>query len=262
MRKPSIFSKDYERKIRKRRRRIVIFSIVCVLILSVVLIKFTRKTVDFTNVRAGIQKWIDEDTQNSNIVEEIPQTVQPEVPIVQIVPEAKLMDFKVSDGKILKVEYEEVNGKIQLKTVKDIPAGIEYNISPSKELILVLDEKQNMQTMNTKGEVKNITKTSYKAPNGEVFNKDTVQTTYKDYLWHKTPKFINNEKIVYKTNMPYFGIDINQYLWVVNIDGNNESTLWQSKAKNITIGEIKEKGLEVIIDGNIKYINNDNNLIN
>lgn len=263
MRKPSIFSRDYERKIRKRKRIITTISILAFLLVSVGVVKFTTKTFDFTDVKAKIQKWIDSDTSNTNIVQEVPNIESaPEVPVEPIVPEVKIMDLKVSEGKILKVEYEEVEGVIKFKDAKEIPQGIEYNISPSKELVVVADDKQNIKVINTKGEEKNITKDSYVSPKGEVFKKDIVQSTYKDYLWHKSAKFINDKKIVYKTNMPYFGNDLNQYLWIVDIDGKNETTLWQSKGKDVTIGELKEKGIEITIDGNVKYINNDNNLVN
>ncbi|MGL5086978.1 MAG: hypothetical protein ACRC68_14905, partial [Clostridium sp.] len=64
------------------------------------------------------------------------------------------------------------------------------------------------------------------------------------------------------TNIPYFGTELNQYLWIIDLENSKETTLWQSKSKNITIGDIKEKGLEVTIDGNVKYVNNENNLVN
>lgn len=260
MRKPSIFSRDYEKQIRKRKRIIVTSSIIIVLLLGAIILQVTANTFDFTNVKAKIQKWIDGDAAITEVVEEVPEKVQ--VPLKPIVEEPKIIELKVAEGKALKMEYEEIEGKIKFKEAKDVPEGITFNISPSKELVLVIDDKQNMKVINTKGEEKNITKDSYIAPNGEVFKKDIVQSTYSGYLWHKDAKFINDSKIVYKTNMPYFGYDLSQYLCIIDLDGKNEITLWQSKGKDISIGEIKEKGLEIVIDGNVKYINNDNNLVN
>lgn len=266
MRKPSIFSRDYERKVRKRKRIIVTISILLFLLISVIGLKLTREAFDFTDVRAKIQRWIDGDTINNNIPGENTGKEEgentPVVPEEPVAPPDKIIDLKVNDEKILKMEYEEVDGKVKFKEAKEVPEGIEYNINPSRELVVIIDNNENMKVINTKGEEKNITKESYIAPNGEVFKKDVVKTTYKDYLWHKNAKFINDNKIVYKTNMPYFGYGLDQYLWIVDIDGKNEITLWQSKGKSITIGEIKEKGIEVTIDGNIKYINNDNKLVN
>lgn len=263
MRKPSIFSRDYEKKIKKRKRIMVTIFILVLLLVGVLVVKFTKKAFDFTDVRAKIQRWIDGDTSNDNIIGENPEVEEPqETPEEPIVIEEKIMDIKVNEEKIIKIEYEEVDGKVKFKEVKEVPEGIEYDISPSKELIVVIDDKQNMKVINSNGEEKNITKESYIAPNGEVFKKDIVQNTYKDYLWHNSPKFINDNNIVYKTNMPYFGYNLNEYLWIIDINGKNEITLWKSKGKNISIGEIKEKGIEITIDGNVKYINNENNLVN
>lgn len=260
MRKPSIFSRDYEKQIKKRKRIIIVISIIVLLLVGSIIFTVTAKYFDFTNVKAKIQQWVDGDTSSENIIEDIPSVENSsETPIESTV---KLIDIKVSEDRILKVEYEDIGGVIKFKEAKEVPDGIEYNISPSRELILINDDKQNIKIINTKGEENNITKESYIAPNGEVFKKDVVQSTYNDYLWHKSAKFISDKKIVYKTNMPYFGYGLSQYLWIVDIDSKNETTLWQSKGVDITVGEIKEKGLEVIIDGNIKYINNDNNLIN
>lgn len=265
MRKPSIFSRDYEKQIRKRKRIIMVISILILLLVSAIIIKFTTKSFTFTEFKSRIQQWIDKDSKNDDDMVEIPEKEQIAAPVEQskpIVPEVKFMEFKISDKKILKVEYEEIEGKVKFKNLKEIPENIEYDISPSKELIVVTDDKQNIKIFNTKGEEKNITKENYISPDGEVFTKDIVQKTYTDYLWHKSAKFINDEKIIYKSNMPYFGYELDQYLWIVDIDGKNEVTLWQSKGRDITIGEIKEKGIEVTIDGNVKYINNDNNLVN
>ena len=266
MRKPSIFSRDYERKVRKRKRIIFTISILVFLLISIIGLKLTREAFDFTYVRGKIQRWIDEDNVNGDIAEETTEGEEventPVVPEEPVAPSVKIIDLKVNDEKILKIEYEEVDGKIKFKEAKEVPEGIEYDISPSKELVVVTDNNENIKVINTKGEETNITKESYIAPNGEVFKKDVVKTTYKDYLWHKNTKFINDNKIVYKTNMPYFGYGLDEYLWIVDINSKTEITLWQSKGKSITIGEIKEKGLEVTIDGNIKYINNDNKLVN
>lgn len=260
MRKPSIFSRDYEKQIRKRKRVIIIISIIALLLVGMVTVKFTAKAFDFTGIKAKIQQWIDGDTSDNNIIEDVPNLEPiPEVPIETV---AKTMDLKVDGSRILKMEYEDVNGVIKFKDAKDVPSGIEYDISPSKELVLITDDKQNIKVFNTKGEENNVTKDSYIAPNGEVFKKEVVQSTYQDYLWHKNAKFVNDKKIVYKTNMPYFGYGLSQYLWIIDLENKSETTLWQSKGNDIIIGEINEKGLEVTIDGNVKYINNDNNLVN
>ena len=119
-----------------------------------------------------------------------------------------------------------------------------------------------MRVFNVEGKEVSITKDKYVAPNGEIFNKETILQTYSGYLWNVEAKFISDTKVAYITNLPYFGTDLNKYIWVVDLNDNSHKTLWNSKGKDIKFGEIKEKGLEATIDGNIKYVNSNGDLIN
>lgn len=265
MRKPSIFSRDYERKMKKRRRRIAIISIIVFMIVGAISMKIAMSKINMETLRNKVQTWIDEDkilegnenteeknnSENSKVVEETPKE-----------PEPKIMEFKVNDNLILKVEYEDINGELKFKEVKDAPNNIYYSINQSKNLILTIDEKQNMKLFNINKNEANLTQDKYIAPNGEVFNKDVVLETYKGYLWSVEAKFISDTKVAYISNVPYFGYDLNKYIWIIDLNSNVHTTLWNSKGKDIKFGDFKEKGLEVTIDGNVKYVNADGQIIN
>ncbi|KLE15902.1 hypothetical protein [Clostridium sp. C8] len=266
MRKPSIFSRDYERRMRKRRRRIALISILGLIIIGIVFMKIAMSSINMDTLRNKVQMWIDEDdatkeedknisdledNEDNQVVEEAPKE-----------PEIKLIEFKVNDNIIVKAEYEDINGAIKLKGVKEAPSNIYYSINAGKNLILTIDEKQNMKFFNMDKKEVNITKDKYTAPNGEVFNKDSVIQTYNGYLWNVEAKFISDTSVAYISNVPYFGYDLNKYVWVVDLSNNNHKTLWNSKGKEIKFGELKEKGLEVVIDGNVKYVNVNGELTN
>ena len=266
MRKPSIFSRDYERQMRKRRRRITIVSILGVLIIGMLFLKIAISSVNIDTLRNKIQSWIDEDNKdvkddidNINEKNTEKETKEEETPKE---PEVKTMDLTVKEGLILKAEYEEDNGKVKFKGIKDVPNNIYYTLNQDKNLILTIDENQNIKIFNVNAKEAIITKDKYVAPNGEVFNKDAVLETYNGYLWNKEAKFITNTKVAYISNVPYFGYGLNKYIWVVDLNDNTHKTLWNSKGKEINFGEIKEKGLEVTIDGNVKYMNSNGELIN
>lgn len=269
MRKPSIFSRDYERQMRKRRKRIAIISILGVLLIGILFLKIATNSINMETLRNKVQNWIDEDNKdnkdiqddNSNISEEnIPEeTTQEEAPKE---PESKTKNLTVKTGVILKAEYEENDGVIKFKGIKDIPNNIYYTLNQEKNLILTIDDTQNMKVFNIDGKEANITKDKYVAPNGEIFNKSEVLQTYNGYLWNVEAKFISNTKVAYISNVPYFGYDLSKYIWVVDLNDSNHKTLWNSKGKEVKFGEIKEKGLEVTIDGNVKYINSNGELIN
>jgi hypothetical protein len=266
VRKPSIFSRDYERLMRKRRKRIAIISILGVLVIGILFLKMAMNSINMETLRSKVQSWIDEDneeiqdnTNKTNEENKQEETVQEETPKE---PEIKTMDLIVREGIILKAEYEESNGVVKFKGIKDAPSNIYYTLNQDKNLILTIDENQDMKIFNVNTKEANITKDKYIAPNGEVFNKSSVLQTYNGYLWNVEAKFITNTKVAYISNVPYFGYDLNKYIWVVDLNDNSHKTLWNSKGKEIKLGEIKEKGLEVTIDGNVKYINSNGELIN
>lgn len=261
MRKPSIFSRDYERQMKKRRRRITLIAVLGVLLIGFLFLKVAMNSINMETLRNKVQSWIDEDKEEvkddtDQLEEEIKQEETPKE------PESKTMDLVIKEGVILKAEYEENNGTIKFKGIKDVPSNIYYTLNPDRNLVLTIDENQDMKVFNIDAKDANMTKDKYVAPNGEVFNKSSVLQTYSGYLWNMDAKFISSTKIAYISNLPYFGYDLNKYIWVVDLNDNSHKTLWNSKGKEIKFGEIKEKGLEITIDGNVKYINSNGDLVN
>lgn len=261
MRKPSIFSRDYEKLMKKRRRRIAIISILGVFFIGFLFVKIGMSSINIDTLRNKGQSLVDEEKviseENATDIEE--ENKQEEIPKE---PESKTMDLIIRDGVLLKVEYEEVNGEIKFKTVKDAPSNVYYTLNPDKNLLLTIDENQDMKIFNIDTKEANITKDKYVAPNGEIFSKESVLETYNGYLWSVEAKFISNTKVAYISNMPYFGYNLDKYIWVIDLNDISHKTLWSSKGKEIKLGDIKEKGLEVTIDGNVKYVNASGELIN
>ena len=264
MRKPSIFSRDYERQMRKRRKRIFLISILSVFLIGTLFIAVAVNSINMETLRNKVQNWIDEDKikneENTLIKEEvIEEDIIEEAPKE---PEIKTMDLLIREGLILKAEYEENNGEVKFKGIKDIPSNIYYVLNPNNNLILTIDENQNMKIFNVDKNEANISKESYVAPNGEVFNKNNILESYEGYLWNVEAKFIDSTKVAYISNLPYFGYALNKYIWIVDLNDNSHKTLWNSKGKDIKFGDIKENGLEVTIDGVTKYINSNGELVN
>lgn len=261
MRKPSIFSRDYEKMMKKRRKRITLIAVLGVLLIGFLFLKVAMNSINMETLRNKVQSWIDEDKEaaqddTNQLEEEIKQEETPKE------PESKTMDLVIKEGVILKAEYEDNNGTIKFKGIKDVPNNIYYTLNLDKNLVLTIDENQDMKVFNVDAKDSNITKDKYVAPSGEAFNKSSVLQTYNGYLWNMDAKFISNTKIAYISNVPYFGYDLSKYIWVVDLNDNNHKTLWNSKGKEIKFGEIKEKGLEITIDGNVKYINSNGELVN
>lgn len=253
MRKPSIFSSDYEKQMRKRKRIIIGSSLVVILVVGCFGIEIIRDQFNFTKVKNKLQAWVDEDVQEEeNIIEE-PAKVSEEEQIKN-----NYLNLKIEAENDMKLELDK---DFNIINVVENKKSYQYDISTDKKSILILDSTQNIKVFSNKGEEKDYTLKTYSSPDGDSFNKDQVLKSYTNYKWHFNPKFINGEKIAYISNMPYFGLGDNQFLWVYDIKSNKHSTIWQSKGKEIKINNIGEKGLEVSIDGNTKFIDNNGNLV-
>ncbi|MBX7365770.1 hypothetical protein K4H70_03955 [Clostridium chauvoei] len=258
MAKPSIFSRDYKRQMRRRRRNraIIISSVILLIIVGF-------GAINFSYVKAKIQNYVyktEEDIEEVQTDKEVIQQQTDE--IEEFKEEKKVLDLSIGDGRNIKVEYDENNNIIKFKDVLEIPKGIYYNISPSKEFLLIIDEKQNMKIIDSKSKVENITSPTYIAPNGERFEKDSTLQIYSNYIWNSEAKFISDSKVAYISNIPYFGSNLNKYIWIVDIQNKAHTTIWNSKAKDIKLLSQNDKGLEISIEGNIKYLDKQGKLLN
>ena len=123
MSKPSIFSKDYERRMRKRKRIIVLITLISVCTIGIVIFNTKIKNLDFTNVRANIQAWVDsgkteEELENENINE----THEEELEEVKEETKAKdlFVEVVLAEGVNAKIKYIEDNRLKQLMYQKGI----------------------------------------------------------------------------------------------------------------------------------------------
>jgi len=275
VKKPSIFSRDYERKMKARRRKIITIVLVSILALTLIFTKILANSLNFDNLRVKIQTWIDSDNKNigdqnnseeinnqkneGNISDETNDLLDEKEKSENI---TLIKEFKISEDNILKVSYEKLNDKETFNEVIENKENIYTTFNETKDLILIIDKNQNMKIFNINGEETTITKTVYTAPNGESFYKEDILKSYSDYVWHESAKFISDSKIAYISNMPYFGYDLNKYIWIYDISNNNHKLLLSSVAKEIKFNNLADKGLEVTLDGNVKYINNNGEIIN
>lgn len=130
-------------------------------------------------------------------------------------------------------------------------------------MIVILDKDQNMKLINIDGKVTDITKKEYVSKKGDKFKKEVKIKENKNYLWHSEPKFMDDENIVYVSNLPYFGTAAtNQYAWIYNIKTKKDTVIWKTKGKKITIGKIvPKKGIEIKVDKNEYIISNKGSIV-
>lgn len=255
--KPSIFSKDYERRMKKRKRLVTITVLLVLAALLIIVFNSKIKNLDFTNIKANIQAWVDSDKpeekkdseEEAKELEERPETVEKK-------PEKLYVDINVAEGITVKAEYIEEAGIKKFVEITPIE-GYTFNISPSKEKLLILDNAQNMKVSDTNGNVTDITKGSYISQAGTTFMKETILQSNPSYIWHSQSKFIDEDNVVYVSELPYFGKNgTKKYVWIHNISSNTDRTIWNFVGQDIVIGDIvPEKGITITLNGNVYYLN-------
>jgi hypothetical protein len=263
--KPSIFSKEYEKKMKNRRRNSIIISLAILLVISALIIKVIYNPIDYGNIKGNIQAWIDSDN-NSNTkqieVKKEGKSLDEEIINNEIVKEEpekpleKFVDITLDSGTIVKAIYvDDNNGEEIFKTLDTTEKGVSFSISPSSKQMIVTDTNSVITLYNVDGTTKIISKDEYISTNGGIFTKEAAMQARPQYLWNANPKFISDEKIIFVTNRPYFGKTANkQYLWITDIQTGVDSVLWELAGENIEIGEKEEKGIKITIDGNSYYI--------
>lgn len=266
MGRPSIFSREYERKMKRRKRNFIFFSLIIVVLACAVVLKFVYDPVNFDNVKARIQAWIDSDTEpgnevvensesNDDITDSNPEVGEKEE---ELPVEEQYMDIAQSSGKTAQAVYIEENGEKIFTEVKDLDTGVTFDISPSKKEIIVSDVNSVITLYKIDGTSKVVSKDKYVSTSGSVFTKDNTLNSQPNYLWNSNPKFVNDSNVIFITNRPYFGTAATkQYLWMTNIENESDRIYWELAGTKIEIGNKAEKGLEVTVDGKQYFIAED-----
>lgn len=269
MGKPSIFSREYEKKMRKRKRNTIIISFAILAVISGLIIKVICNPIDYANIRKNIQAWIDSDTTNvsentkvkdENITNEVVKEPIKEEPTK---PVEESINVSLISGNTAKAIYTNDNNlKKTFKTLETAEKNVTFNISPSGKQMIVTDNNSIITLYNVDGTSKVVSKEKYISTNGSVFPRDDTMKNNPEYLWNVNAKFINEDKIIFVTNRPYFGAgNLKKYLWVSDILSGTDQVFWDLAGTNIEIGEKEEKGIKITADGRIYYIDINGNYV-
>lgn len=265
MGKPSIFSKEYDRRMKKRKARITIGVILVIIVFGVVFykgyisnfIKDAKQKYEAEKVKKQEEASKSEEKPNidANVNNENKASEQ-----VQN-KEEKYYEIKFPDGNAVKAVYEEENGVKKFKYLAPTEAKITFDLSMAAQGMVVCDEKtQNVMFCDINGTQKDITLKGYTSSTaGKTFPKDAILGENPNYIWSLSPKFISESQVVYISQLPYFGKE-EKYLWIVDINDESRRML-NVPAKNISINSMTEKGLEVSADGVNKYIKADGSIV-
>ena len=255
--KPSIFSKDYERRMKRRRNKIIFVTMVAIVAIVIMSFNSERKNLDLTNMKDKMQAWVDSGEQKE-VVKEPEQIEETEKPKTL---EKNYIDINISEGIVAKAEYIEEQGKKKFVSVEPID-GVSFNISPLKEQILFVDKAQNLKIANTEGVIRDLTKKAYISQAGTSFPKDQILSKTPTYIWHSQGKFIDDTKIVYVSELPYFGNGgQKQFVWLYDLATSSENPLWSLVGSQIVVGDVvADKGITITVNGIVFYLKADGSI--
>lgn len=261
MKKPSMFSKHYEKEKKKRRKIILIVIIIPIIGLSIFLTTdfkgllnkginmknsmFVNKSKDKEKNTAGTQNKSEEVTKQTN---------SDKLKALQAKAKNETFIVSLSDGQKISIQY---TVKATKKAIKGIANSkdISYDISPSKKAVIIQSKKnQDFLYVDVNKVSKDITKKIYESSKNKPFSKKNKLEISPNYVWSITPKFINEDNIAYVSELPWMNEKATQYIWKVNIKTNTHMQIQSISGKKINFKNITSKGLETIVDGNTVYV--------
>jgi hypothetical protein len=263
--KPSIFSREYEKKMKRRRRNVILILLFILLAIFAITIKFVATPINYANIKKNIQAWIDSDNtdgvEQTEVKEDANESAKEKTKEEPQKPVEESIDIHLVSGNTAKAVCvnDETSGKI-FKTLNNIDNGVSFDISQSGKQMIVTDTNSVITLYNVDGSSKVISKDEYVSTKGSVFTKDATTQAQPGYLWNASPKFISEDKIIFISNRPYFGTSAGKkYLWITDIQTGEDKVLWDLVGDNVEIGNIEEKGIKVTIDGKVYYIDANGN---
>lgn len=263
MRRTNIFSREYERKIRKKR----FFMITIILI---ILIMFVVYIVNFSNVNNYIKdryysliskeiasvNEMQSDNYNVNDVDKEIHT-----PLEENIYDSesdKLIHNVVLGDDEINIIYRKDENNFQYLGLEDsLDSKYSFNISPNNRRILI--ENNINQDTYMIDDLFNVFKLDpeffYSNSARSRFYKENVMDTYEGYAWYKDARFLDDNNIVYISNLPWFGKN-EEYIWRTDVSDTQDIKHFMTSiaGENIEFGELTEQGIKVNINNEMKLL--------
>lgn len=254
MAKPSIFSSNYRKEVkRKRNRRIALIIIIILIVTGGGL--FIIKKSDIKSMIQSFKSSKNEvkesnespkDASEDEKSEEKEEEVEENKKVEATLPSNEQITLEVDkDNKILSIESNNSNLQSILNDSSD--KAILYDIS-----------EQTMALVDNTGNVTDITYKQYKSTKGRITTREAMLSGDSDFNWTRDPKFVGDNLIIYTSSLPWFTDEL--YLWKYDITTGEYDTLSVQGSslfggKNVSIDEYVEgRGLKVVVNNVTYYI--------
>lgn len=263
--KPSIFSRDYEKQMRKRRNRIIfgIFISVIVIMFAAASTKGIFKSLSNNMVKLKNIVTVGKESIKSAAEAKQPNAQSPKKTESNDKTESKKLDgydIQLSNGKTITVVYEVKNNDKVFKEVVDLESKALYSISPSGKSIVIFDDKvQNIILVDINGNKQDVTNPQYTSTSGTVITKNSQLSSDSNYIWCSYPKFIDEDNIAYISQLPWIGKST-KYIWVENLKEKTHTLVQGIEGEDLKLDSLTDKGLTVNVDGRIVFLTSNGNI--
>lgn len=255
MGKPSIFSRDYERKMKRRRIIIVVLIFAVVILFSGAWFLGKGKVKNFISgpKNNALDKGkVDGNTQvNKSVITKGNEDKKTS----KEVKKTDGYEIKLSNGEKIKLVYEEENKEKRFKYIYPLDSKVKYDISPSNKKAIVYDDKvQKIIYIDINGKISDVTNPTYTSTDGSVvINHDEQIKAAPDYIWCAMPKFVDENNIAYVSQLPWLN-KTTKYVWIFNIPNNTHMNTQSVFGEELTIDKLSDKGLKILIDGKTLFL--------
>ncbi len=273
MKKISIFSREYEKRIRRKRFAILLMVIIFFASLVGYIVNFSQvndyvkdfyysmvtkqvlKDEQDTSLNAKENNKLTQDTNDENDKNQNQFAV---VDNLDLGPVHSNKEVKLSDNEILNVVYYKNGDEVEFQGIDEsFVDKYKVDISPNKKLILIDDfNNQNTYLVDSNFNVYNLDPEFFYSNSAKArFYKKDVMSNYENYVWYKNPKFMDDNTIVYVSNLPWFGKN-EQYVWKTDVSNLNDLKYFMTSVagQNIDFVELTEEGIKVNINNEIKLL--------
>lgn len=258
MAKPSIFSRNYEQRMKRRKINITLF----VLILISAGYFGVRYYLDINNININFISKMSKGKKAEEKKEEEKKVTPPAVNKPEETPtdtpvevKTSFYEYKSPSGQIYKIEYTETSSLKEIVGIKSEAAVPSYDISTDKKSIVFDDlSSGDIIIMDSTGAAKKINYDTYNSKSsGILIKKDEVLKRHPNYIWAAKPHFTSDGGVVFITNLPYIKNIDSLYLWCIRKNGS-------MKMAGKLIGDINKISYEDITASGALKINVNNTI--
>jgi len=243
--KPSIFSSDYERRMRRRRIGFTLLFVVAAFIIAGVYLIGKGHISDFLTKKAKQDVVVDKNKDKTDAGQ---KTVEGSYSITL-------------GGKTIKAVYKTEGSAKTFTGIDPEENNIFCSInSPGNKTVVYDGSSQTMTLVGIDGSIQDITKTSYQSTAGSQILKDNVLSAHSGYIWCASPVFISENKVAYISQLPWLN-KTSKFVWIVDVVTKEHSRVKALEGEEVSFGKLDSKGLEVNIDGSIIYLAADGSVV-